>query len=1642
MAMNRFKETLLGKLAEHIDAAPIAGDRQALHDLASAFFWRFQPKDLEGRSVESLHGCLGNLLAFIHQWRDEGPLVRIFSSHDDSDGWDSRYTTLVVLCQGIPFCTASVRGELNRRNLGIHTVISCNLATRRSASGELIELLPVDGDRSSAALEALLFFEISRQASTEELGELQATLVDILEEVALVVRDFGDMRERLHELTLRLPQSSCVPRETREESVAFLQWLLNEHMILLGYEYLDVDRPGSAGGIALRPERSLGMLRQLSTHAIQELQQDLAHLEPEQLVCEPISFSRSGQRSRVHRVAYPDYVEIRDFNAIGQVVGQHRFLGLYTSSVYTMDPESIPLVRRKVEQVLQLSNQRWSDHESRELVRVLDSFPRDELFQSDTAELCATVNAVNSIQERRQTRLFVRRDRHGKFVSCLVYVPRDHYNTEQRVRIEAILTTAFNAQDIEFSAFYSESILVRCHFMLRVDPAVPLEFDTSELEAKIVQAMLAWQDRLRLQLLQEFGAGQGELLARDIGSGFPPGYRDDFDPRVAASDTRHILSLMRGEQALAMHFSRDGEGEDSLRLRLYHAQHSLPLSDVLPILENLGLRVVTERPYAIRARDGQVYWVQDFSMSYALSHDIVAAEVKDEFEDAFARIWSGEAENDSFNRLLLGTQLNWREIALLRAYARYLRQLQFPFSVDYIAETLADHLHITATIVELFLTRFSPDFDGDDSFREARELAIEQRILDALEQVPNLGQDRIIRQFVCVVKATLRTNFFQRHSPYGNPQGDSQGNAQGNAQGELKAYFSFKLRPTEIPDVPQPVPLYEIFVYSPRVEGVHLRGGKVARGGLRWSDRLEDFRTEVLGLVKAQQVKNAVIVPVGAKGGFVARQLRGDMSRNEVQEEGIACYQLFIRALLDITDNRVGSAVVRPPQVVTKDDEDPYLVVAADKGTASFSDIANAISAEYHFWLGDAFASGGSAGYDHKKMGITARGAWVSVQRHFREMDIDIQTTDFTVVGIGDMAGDVFGNGMLLSPHIRLVAAFNHQHIFIDPNPDASRSLAERARLFALPRSSWTDYNPELISAGGGVFERSAKSIELTPEIRQRFAIDAVHITPTALISCLLRAPVDLLWNGGIGTYVKASSESHTDVGDKANDVLRVNGAELRCRVIGEGGNLGMTQRGRVEYCLLGGRCNTDFIDNAGGVDCSDHEVNIKILLDAVVARGDLSPHDRNALLAEMTDSVAELVLRNNHRQTQAISLLQYQADSRAMEYERFIREFEGAGRLDRTLEFIPTEEELLERRAQGKTLTRPELSVLVSYSKAALKEQLIDAEMQPDACLSTALHQAFPARLVELYPAEVQEHRLHREIVATQIANDIVNRMGLNFIQRQQSATGASVADVACAYAAVMDVYRIPELWERVENVNHAVRAQDQMDMMLALVSLVKRATRWLLRNRRRQLAPGPLIAQFGAGVERLPAVLPSLLRGRTAAHYEHLRTHYAGMGVDAALADAVACTHYSYTALGIIEAATEAEAPPIDVARLFFAIGEQLQLDWFASLILATRVDSEWQSMARDTYLEDLEWQQRTLAIGALRHLDAQRDLEAALRRWERQEELLLQRWQQMLIDLQAVEAPDFAMLAVANRELLDLAQSTARAAHGDCVDGHAAG
>ena len=1612
MAWDTLKDSILRELTALVDNKGEETHKDWLHHLAKVFFGRFAGEDLRGRSAENIYGCLYGLLHFLQGKACDEPRARIFNPELAAHGWESKNTVIVILCRDMPFCTSSIRGELNRRGIRVHTVSSCNLLVTRDQSGGLTGILNGDGITDVAGInrESLIYFEIGRHSDLDKLEELRDTLCEILTEVAVVVDDFPAMQERLSECTALINASACVNQELREEAAEFIRWLAHYHMTFLGYEYLDVSRSGAEVRARVKDDANLGLLRSRSSSGEHDLMVDIQACSCEELQSKQLSFSKSRVRSRVHRLAYPDYIEIKVFDAAGDVIGQHRFMGLYTFSVYSMSPDLIPILRRKVEKVMAMSDLDEAEHEGRELARVLETFPRDELFQSSIRELHHTAQSVNQIRERPQTRLFVRKDIHGKFFNCLIYIPRDSYNTELRIVIQDILTKEFGAEESEFTTQFSESILVRCHFVLRVDPAVELTYETNEIEEQIVQATLSWEDRLRIRLVEEFGEESGENYIRHLGQGFPPGYRDDFDPRIAVLDIKKFQRLIDGEELTMSLYRLLEEGDEMLRLRLYHRGASLPLSDILPILENLGLRVVTERPYGVRASDDSRFWVQEFSLIYSLSHDIDLDQVKDEFEDAFARIWFGEAESDSFNRLLLGTRLNWREIALLRAYARYLRQVQFPYSADYIAETMANHLHLTAILVELFLTRFSPAFDGDDEWRAQREEAVEKRILHGLDEVENLGQDRIVRQFLALIKATLRTNFFQADD-----------------RGTLKPYFSFKLFPADIPDIPEPKPLYEIFVYSPRVEGVHLRGGKVARGGLRWSDRLEDFRTEVLGLVKAQQVKNAVIVPVGAKGGFVAKQVNSAMSRDEVQQEGIECYKIFIRGLLDISDNRGEAGVVRPPLVVVKDDEDPYLVVAADKGTATFSDIANSISAEYNFWLGDAFASGGSVGYDHKKMAITARGAWVSVQRHFRELNVDVQNTDFTVVGIGDMAGDVFGNGMLLSQHIKLLAAFNHMHIFVDPDPDPAASFSERERLFVLPRSSWSDYNKELLSGGGGIFDRSAKSITLSPEMKACFDITADHLPPNDLINHILKSKVDLLWNGGIGTYVKASTESHTDVGDKANDGLRVDAKDLRVRVIGEGGNLGVTQLARVEYGLNGGRSNTDFIDNAGGVDCSDHEVNIKILLNAVVARGDLTEKHRNRLLEEMTESVSELVLKNNYRQVQAISLTEYQAEVRSGEYRRYIATLVESGRLNRELEFLPSDETLGDRKVQGKTLTRPELSVLVSYSKALLKEQLIESDLGLDPHLKNAVKTAFPPRLLEEYEDEVLDHQLQREIMSTQIANDIVNRMGLNFVLRQRKATGAPVADVARAYTTVMEVFSVAEYWDQIEALDHQVASDVQIQMMLELIRLVKRSVRWMLRNRRHDLAPTKAIAEFASGLATLREVLVPMLTGGAEEQYNSSREKYVNAGVPAQLAGAVAATGQAYKALGIIQAAADGNSELLEVAQVYFLLGERLELDWFSGQINGAKVDNEWQALARDTYMEDLEWQQRTLATGALRHVCEKRDILACLERWQEKESALISRWQEMLTELHATDSPDFAMYAVANRELLDLAQSS---------------
>jgi len=1044
------------------------------------------------------------------------------------------------------------------------------------------------------------------------------------------------------------------------------------------------------------------------------------------------------------------------------------------------------------------------------------------------------------------------------------------------------------------------------------------------------------------------------------------------------------------------------------KFKLFNSDHLLPLSDVIPILENLGLRVIGEHPYGVTRTDGKQFWIHDFTLIYTFGESIDLHESKEQFQEAFKAIWYGKAENDGFNRLLLGAKIGWRDVALLRAYARYMKQIRFGFSEAFIADTMCRYPDITSFIIQYFMTRFGISHISLET-RQNQLKVMDEELTGLLEQVESISEDRIYRRYHELIHATLRTNFFQLEDD------------------QLKRYFSFKLSPREISDIPLPKPMFEIFVYSPRVEGVHLRGGKVARGGLRWSDRIEDFRTEVLGLVKAQQVKNSVIVPVGAKGGFVAKQLP-ENDRDAFMAEGIECYKTFISGLLDVTDNLIEGEVIPPNEVVRHDEDDPYLVVAADKGTATFSDISNGIAQDRGFWLGDAFASGGSVGYDHKKMGITAKGAWVSVQRHFRERGINVQEEPITVIAIGDMGGDVFGNGMLRSEHLKLVAAFNHLHIFIDPNPeDVKASFEERKRLFELPRSAWTDYKSELISKGGGVFNRSAKSIDISAEMKKAFNISASRMSPNDLINALLKAPVDLIWNGGIGTYVKSSSETHADAGDKANDSLRIDGKELMAKVIGEGGNLGITQRARIEYALTTkGASFTDFIDNAAGVDCSDHEVNIKILLNGLVQAGDMTEKQRNKLLEEMTDEVSELVLENNYRQTQAIALAYREAKTRMDEYKRLIQDLERQGKLNRALEFLPTDEELDERRSQQVGLTRPELSVLISYAKGDLKELLNKPIVSENEYLAKAIETAFPKVLCERFEDAMYGHQLRSEIVATQLANEIVNRMGITYVNRMKESTGADMCAIVKAYVAARDVFSMDVIWKRIEQLDYQVTSEVQEFMMASLMRLVRRASRWFLRNRRRELNLSEEVARFQARTAEISANLGELLAGDGKAIWEKNYNRLIEGGVPDDLARTVAGANTMFSALSIVESAEQTNRPAEDVAGTYYQVGCNLDLEWFLEQLNNMPVQSHWQALARETYRDDLDWQQRTLTVSIINTLP-DGSIEERMKAWLEQSEPMISRWRKTVHELKESEISDFAVFAVALRELLDLAQAS---------------
>ncbi|MDD2056139.1 NAD-glutamate dehydrogenase [Pseudomonas sp. GD03860] len=1602
-----FQHQLQAALAQHIS-------EQALPQVAlfaEQFFGIISLDELTQRRLSDLAGCTLSAWRIIERFDHTKPEVRVYNPDYERHGWQSTHTAVEVLHHDLPFLVDSVRTELNRRGYSIHTLQTTVLSVRRGAKGELLEILPKGTQGEGVLQESLMYLEIDRCANNAELNVLTRELEQVLAEVRVAVADFEPMKTKLREIAALVEQTPYAPAQGEKAEVsAFLEWLLGNHFTFLGYEEFVVHGDAQGGQLVYDDSSFLGLTRLLRAGLTAEdlrIEDYAVNYLNEPLL---LSFAKAAYPSRVHRPAYPDYVSIRQLDADGKVIKECRFMGLYTSSVYGESVRNIPYIRGKVAEVERRSHFDPKAHLGKELAQVLEVLPRDDLFQTPIDELFTTVMSIVQIQERNKIRVFLRKDPYGRFCYCLAYVPRDIYSTEVRQKIQQVLMERLKATDCEFWTFFSESVLARVQLILRVDPKNRIDIDPQQLENEVIQACRSWQDDYATLTVESFGEAQGTNILADFPKGFPAGYRERFAAHSAVVDMQHLLTLSE-RKPLVMSFYQPltQAGKQQLHCKLYHADTPLALSDVLPILENLGLRVLGEFPYRLRHANGREFWIHDFAFTYSEGLNLDIQQLNDTLQDAFVHIVNGDAENDAFNRLVLTAGLPWRDVALLRAYARYLKQIRLGFDLGYIASTLNNHTDIARELTRLFKTRFylARKLTGEDL--DDKQQRLEQAILTALDDVQVLNEDRILRRYLDLIKATLRTNFYQT-----------------DAQGQAKSYFSFKFNPKLIPELPKPVPKFEIFVYSPRVEGVHLRFGNVARGGLRWSDREEDFRTEVLGLVKAQQVKNSVIVPVGAKGGFLPRRLPLGGSRDEIQAEGIACYRIFISGLLDITDNLKDGALVPPANVVRHDDDDPYLVVAADKGTATFSDIANGIAIDYGFWLGDAFASGGSAGYDHKKMGITARGAWVGVQRHFRERGINVQEDPITVVGVGDMAGDVFGNGLLMSDKLQLVAAFNHLHIFIDPNPEPASSFAERKRLFDLPRSAWSDYDTSIMSEGGGIFPRSAKSIAITPQMKERFAIEADKLTPTELLNALLKAPVDLLWNGGIGTYVKSSEESHADVGDKANDALRVDGDELRCKVVGEGGNLGMTQLGRVEFGLNGGATNTDFIDNAGGVDCSDHEVNIKILLNEVVQAGDMTEKQRNQLLGSMTDEVAGLVLGNNYKQTQALSLAARRARERIAEYKRLMADLENRGKLDRAIEFLPTEEQLAERIAANQGLTRAELSVLISYSKIDLKEALLKSLVPDDDYLTRDMETAFPPSLVNKFAEAMRRHRLKREIVSTQIANDLVNNMGITFVQRLKESTGMSPANVAGAYVIVRDIFHLPHWFRQIEALDYQVPAEIQLTLMDELMRLGRRATRWFLRSRRNEQDAGRDVAHFGPKIAQLGLKLDELLEGPTRQRWMTRYQGFVEAGVPELLARMVAGTTHLYTLLPIIEASDVTGQDPAEVAKAFFAVGSALDLTWYLQEISNLSVENNWQALAREAFRDDIDLQQRAITISVLQMVDAPEDMDARVALWLEQHRVMVERWRAMLDDLRAATGTDYAMYAVANRELVDLAMS----------------
>lgn len=1600
---NSIIDTLIGRIDEKLPKKQSA----LCGEFVRQFFNTMSLEDLKESSLDDLYGIAVNFWSLIKERKPYETKIKIYNPTIEQHGWKNSHTIVELICDDMSFLVDSLRIALKRMNIGLYLTIHMGgIRVSRDQQDRISQILPrLDDSIPNSLVEAPILMKIDRQNDPQLIQELERQFHRILVENRAVVDDWMIMRDKVCAIADELKFApDSISREEIDETQAFLRWLEDHHFTFIGIRDYELIREHDEIVLKALPGTGCGVLRdEFSTANIFHVSSMTPQARALMVSPQILVMSKTDTLSSLHRDTYTDYIGVKRFDAEGKVIGERRILGLYTSAAYYSNPMHIPFLRHKVASIIQQSSLNPRSHAGRILLNILETLPRDDLIQGTEEELLAISMGVFYMQERRRIRLFARVDVYHRFISCLVYVPKDIFNTDLRHEMQKVLSDSLEATDISFSTYFSESVMARINFIVRIDPEKPLDIDFKEIESKLVEVGRSWLDDLYQLLEGSYGEEKANILFARYKVAIPPVYKASFSPRTGLIDITHMEELSQNK-TLAMSFYRNlDDVPGDYRFKLYRHDVTLPLSDVLPIIEHLGMRAISERPYMLKFADGSIVWLNDFSLQYTSDEQLDVDVINDLFQQAFASIWFKETENDGFNQLIIAASLPCRQIAMLRTYAKYFKQIGFTFSQEYIEKSLLAHAHITRKLFQMFDFKFNPEQGKPDlvAYEE-----VKQSVFADLDAVSNLDEDKIIRQYVSGIDATLRTNYYQK-----------------DAQGCSKSYISIKLNSKEIPGMPRPYPLYEVFVYSTRFEAVHLRSSSVARGGLRWSDRREDFRTEILGLMKAQQVKNAVIVPNGAKGGFVLKQSLGpNATREDLLAEGVACYRQFISGLLDLTDNYVAGIVKKPVDVICYDTDDPYLVVAADKGTATFSDIANEISLQYQFWLGDAFASGGSVGYDHKKMGITARGAWESVHRHFYQMGIDINTTDFTVVGIGDMSGDVFGNGMLLSPHIRLVAAFNHMHIFIDPNPNAEITFVERQRLFQMPRSTWADYNTSLISKGGGVFSRLAKSIDVSPEMKAAFDLKQDKIEPNELLKSILKAKVDLLWNGGIGTYVKARTESNADVGDRSNDLIRINGKQLRARSVVEGGNLGLTQLGRVEYALNGGLIYTDFIDNSAGVSCSDKEVNIKILLNGVMANGDLTQKQRNVLLSKMTDEVAQLVLRENYLQTRSINLSVSLA-MRANELNiRYISELHRGGKLDRHLEFLPDEKQLNERKARGKGLTSSEVAVLMCYSKILLKESILASDVPEDPYLKQFLVRAFPKPLQEKYAEEMQSHPLKREIIATNISNLIINEMGFGFVYRLQTETGTLIPIIVRAYMIARSIMGLDTVWKAIEALDNQIKAEDQIRMMIVYVRLMRRITRWFLKVKKHQhLDIEKSVMQYQSHVQELRDALPDCLGEGYKKRFNKYYEDFIQLGLPQPLAAELTRTRGLFMAMEIMEISQDIEVSIPEAAEAFYSVGEFLDLGWLREQIIIHPTENNWEALSREALRDDCDMQQREVTLSIFKSKPQEISFAAHLQVWAARNATQLERWNEMINLLKTTEKLTYMMFFVVVREFM---------------------